>query len=107
MTLKFTGPDSYTLEVDKDELEIFSKGQGVESRKETTDKEHEFKLGEVYNYNGFNFVIEKRDGTNSIDSENNRWLVWFESSADLANAYRSNLTVEPVEEYASALYTFF
>ncbi len=46
-------------------------------------------------------MVEQRDSTKSINGENNRWLVWFESPADLTNGYRSSLKVEPVKEYAS------
>ncbi len=64
-------------------------------------QKHEFKLGDVYNNYGFNFVVEKRDSSQSFHSGNSRWLVWFESPANMANSYRYSLKVEPVKEYAS------
>jgi capsular exopolysaccharide synthesis family protein len=87
---RFTGPDSYTVKtVDKD------------STRRHDNAEREFKLEEVYDQNGFNFVLEKRDSTQSFHSGNSRWLVWFESPAAMANSYRYGLKVEPVKEYAS------
>ncbi len=106
MTLRFTGPDSYRVEVDKNHIEAWSKehranGGTANPEPATLNPEREFKLGDVYNSYGFNFVVEQRDSTKSVNSGNNRWLVWFESPATLANSYRSNLKVESVKEYAS------
>ena len=101
MTIRLTGPDSYTVEVGEDKSGEVSVERRTESKKATKNEKHTLKLGEVFNYNGFNFVLEQRDSTKSINSGNNRWLVWFESPATLANSYRSNLKVEPVKEYAS------
>lgn len=97
MTIRFTGPDTYTLEVDEDEHEAKVPGGLTEKQ---NDPKQEFNLGEAYDYNGFNFVVEKRDSTTTI-SEGKKWLVWFESPATLANVYRSKLTVESVEDYAT------
>jgi tyrosine-protein kinase Etk/Wzc len=104
MTIRITGPDSYTVEVDEDKLgaEIGKRrAESKDANKKQETRNQELKLGEVYNYNGFNFVVEQRDSTRAINSGNNRWLVWFESPANMANSYRSNLKVEPVKEYAS------
>ena len=101
MTIRLTGPDSYTVEVGENKSGDASAERRTESKKATKNEKHTLKLGEVFNYYGFNFVLEQRDSTRSINSGNSRWLVWFESPADLANSYRSNLKVEPVKEYAS------
>ncbi len=98
MTIRFTGPESYTVEIDDDELK--TKGLNGSETGEKVNREREFKLGEVYDYYGFDFVIEQRDSTGSI-KEGSRWLVWFESPATLANVYRNSLKVEAVEDYAS------
>jgi tyrosine-protein kinase Etk/Wzc len=104
--IRFTGPDSYTVEFDKKLIKAWIRehdvqGSNTDAKRETLNTERELKLGEVYNYNGFNFVIEKRDSSMSANSGSNRWLVWFESSSALANSYRSDLKVESVKEYAS------
>ena len=103
MTIRLTGPDSYTVEVADNKSGDVSIERRTEqdNKSEQRNEKHTLKLGEVFNYNGFNFVLEQRDSTKSINSGNSRWLVWFESPADLANSYRSNLKVEPVKEYAS------
>ena len=105
MTIRLTGQNSYTVEVDDDELEAWRMGHKANLNLErgALNPEQEIKLGEVYNNYGFNFVVEQRDTAISINGENNRWLVWFESPADMTNGYRSGLEVEPVEEYASVL----
>jgi len=90
LTFKFNGADSYTVEVEEDDE---TKGKN--------NPEYEIKLGEIFNHNGFNFIVEMRDSTQSFHSGNSRWLVWFESPATLTNSYRSNLKVEPVEDYSS------
>jgi tyrosine-protein kinase Etk/Wzc len=108
MTIRFTGPDSYTIEIDRDALEtkgIMDSGTLIQidgnTQRKTLNSERALKLGEPFNSHGFNFIVERRDSTKSINGENNRWLVWFESPASLANIYRSNLKVEPVKEGAS------
>lgn len=101
VNIRFTGADSYTVEVDEDLIDAWSKEHGANQEQGTLNPKRELKLGEAYNHNGFNFVIDKRDSTKSIIGVNNRWLVWFESPANLADSYRSNLKVEPVKEYAS------
>ncbi|MBE0673093.1 MAG: hypothetical protein IH591_00380, partial [Bacteroidales bacterium] len=98
MTIRFTGPDSYTAEIDKDQLKS-DKIKATEQEIED-NQGREFRLGETYNLFGFNFVVEQRDST-KYPSDGNRWLVWFESPATLTNVYRSSLKVEAVEDYAS------
>ncbi|MBE0673030.1 MAG: polysaccharide biosynthesis tyrosine autokinase, partial [Bacteroidales bacterium] len=98
MTLRFTGPDSFTVEIDKDQL---NSDKIKATEKEIQDNQgREFRLGETYDLFGFIFVVEQRDSTKSANA-GNRWLVWFESPATLANVYRSSLKVEAVEDYAS------
>ncbi len=96
LTIRFTGPDTFTVSPQE-------KPDG-RNRKAVTDKagdpEREFRLGELYNFYGFSFTVERRDSTSTI-SDNQRWLVWFESPDQLTNIYRTNLKVDPVEDYAS------
>ena len=103
MTIIFTGPDSYTVEVDEEKLEVWVKDQKSLVKEfpapETTDLE--YKLGQPFQYHGFNFIVEQRDSMKSVFGENNRYLVWFESPDILTNDYRSGLKVDPVKEYAS------
>ena len=87
MAIKFTGPDSYRIEVDND------------NKRKQKNEDNEFKVGEVYNLHGFNWVLEKRDSTRQLNA-GQRWHVWFESPDNLVNQYRSGLKVEPVEDYA-------
>lgn len=101
VNIRFTGPDSYKVEVDEDQPGAWGKGQGANPEPGTLNPERELKLGEVYNHNGFNFVVEQRDSAKSFPGGNSRWLVWFESPATMTNSYRYNLKVEPVKEYAS------
>ena len=93
--IRFTGPDTYTLEV-----ESKAAGRTRNKKQKTGNQEHVFKLGDVYDSNGFNFVVESRDSTKAI-SAGQRWRVWFESPDELASTYRSSLSVEPVKDYAS------
>ena len=89
MSIRFTGPDSYRIEVESDN----------KRKKRAEDEDREYKVGEVYNQHGFNFVMELRDSTRVLN-EGQRWHVWFESPDNLVNIYRSKLKVEPVEDYA-------
>lgn len=88
-TIRITGPDSYRVEV---RSERKSKGSGE-------IEDHEFKIGEPYTFNGFNFVLVLRDSTKPLNA-GQRWHVWFESTDALVSRYRASLTVEPVEDYA-------
>jgi len=106
MTFRFNGPESYKLSIDEEALATWIKGNsatGLTGNPEpvTLNPEQEFHLGDTVNYAGFSFVIEKRDPLKPFPGEYNRWLVWFESPAVLANSYRSALKVEPVKEGAT------
>ncbi len=94
--IRFTGPDTYTIEPKEP---TGNKGQRS-SEPDPGDTEREFKLGEPYNYYGFNFTIERRDSLRQL-SDGQRWLVWFESPDEITNMYRSGISVEAVEDYAS------
>ena len=93
--IRFTGPGTYTLEVEDN-----APGRTRNKEQKTNNQDHVFKLGDVYELDGFNFVVELRDSTKAI-SAGQRWRVWFESPDGLANTYRSSLKVEPVKDYAS------
>ena len=103
--IKFTGPETFSVEVDEDKLEEWK----TEDKSEYPDRnsvkventEREYNLGEPYTLNGFSFTVEQRESDKSVFGEDNRYLVWFESHADLANVYSENLTVEPAKEGAS------
>lgn len=106
LTIQFTGPETFTIDVDNDELEKWKKenGSGITAQNqesETFDADRDHRLGEPYTLNGFNFTITRRDSSKAINGENNRYLVWFESPATLVNSYRANLKVEPVNEGAT------
>jgi tyrosine-protein kinase Etk/Wzc len=101
MTLRFAGPDSYTVEIDEEKLSAWSKNKEAVIDLATRNEEQKYALGQPFTEAGFNFVVEKRDSTRAIKNENTRWLVWFESLSGLTNAYRASLKVEPVKEYAS------
>jgi len=96
MTIRFTGADTYTVEIDEDK----AKEKGIDSGISDADSGREYRIGEVFQGYGFRFTLERRDSLKQI-VEGNRWLVWFESPEILANRYRSALKVEAVEDYAS------
>ncbi len=100
--LHFTGPDTYSVEVDPDDL---PDGPAIDKTKNakrgTQNLKRSYKLGEPFTDYGFNFVIEKRDTSKSVIKADSKYLIWFESPENLANQYRSNLTVKPVKENAS------
>ncbi len=98
LTLRFTGPETFTLEADWDEIRTDEpEDSHIDNR---TYDGHELRLGEEFNYHGFHFVVEKRDSI-IITESGTRWLVRFESPSSLANNFRSALKVEPVNEGAT------
>ncbi|MBE0676090.1 MAG: hypothetical protein IH591_15650, partial [Bacteroidales bacterium] len=101
MTIRFAGPDSYTVQIDEEKLAEWSKNKESVIDRGTRNEEQKYALGQPFAEAGYNFVVELRDSTKAIKDENNRWLVWFESLSGLTNAYRASLKVEPVKEYAS------
>ena len=90
LTIKLTGTDTYTVTPQDKPSGKVKKG----------DSEREFRIGESYNFNGFNFSVEPRDSSSQF-SDGQRWLVWFESPDRLTNIYRNSLKVAPVEDYSS------
>ncbi len=105
MTLRFTGPETFTVEVNKDQLAEWRREQGTtggNTVREETEPGREFRLGEPFTDYGFNFVTEQRDSSKTVFGEKNRYLVWFEAPAELTNSYRSNLKVDAVKEGATA-----
>jgi tyrosine-protein kinase Etk/Wzc len=62
----------------------------------------ELNFGDRFNEGGFDFTLEHRQGTKIFDSDgSNRYSFYFNNLAALANAYRSRLSVNPIEEDAS------
>jgi capsular exopolysaccharide synthesis family protein len=98
ITIRFTGPSTFTMEIDPDDLN--DQERKMSGNEEQKGESGAYSLGEAYNRNGFNFVVEQRDSTKSITA-GSRWLVWFESPSNLANSYRSALKVDPVNEGAT------
>ncbi len=96
MTIRFTAPDTYTLEVNEDEI----RNRGLVTSTDEFDNDREYKTGEIFDRYGFYFILDRRDSLKQIEA-GTRWLVWFESPEILANTYRSALKVESVEDYAS------
>jgi len=101
ITFRFTGSDSYTVEIDEDKLAAWFKDKESGLDRLTRNEDQKYAIGQPFTEAGFNFVVELRDSTKAIKGDNNRWLIWFESLSELTNAYRASLKVEPVEEYAS------
>lgn len=100
MTIRFTGGDRYTVEIDEDSYAEWNRNNsGATSLGEVEGKD--YLVGEPFESGGFNFIIEPRDSSKAINGSTNRWLVWFESVSGLTNQFRAGLKVQPVEEYAS------
>jgi tyrosine-protein kinase Etk/Wzc len=61
------------------------------------------KFGQTFNKYGFNFIIELRDGNNFKFNPkvSNKFYFYFTSSDELANTYRANLNVTPIEKDAT------
>lgn len=98
MTMRFTGPSTFRLDIDREDLNARVKNGSVSDDRNLTMRE--YRLGEEYKHYGFHFVVEQRDSINNIKA-GDRWIVWFDSPASLANSYRSALKVEPVKEGAT------
>ncbi len=84
--LKITSDDTYTLDINGTEL----------SRRE-------WRFGERFNEAGYDFTIVKRDPENFRydESLSNRYIFWFNRPEQLANSYRSKLSINPVNEEAT------
>ena len=57
MTIRFTAPDTYTLEVNEDEI----RSRGLVTSTDEFDNELEYKTGEAFDRYGFDFILERRD----------------------------------------------
>lgn len=97
MEIRFTAADTYTIEIDEDDVI----GISTKEKGESKNLKKEYHLGEVFANYGFNFTIELRDSTVSDIKAGSRFIVKFESPGDLANQYRANLTIKPAKETAS------
>lgn len=102
LSFRFKGPDSYTVEVNRDYINsLKKKGYDPKVVKIPASQEKVYRLGEPYTYYGFDFTVVKRDSANTQIKEGSRYLAWFESPEALANQYRSSLTIKPAKEGAS------
>ena len=103
VSIRFTGPDTYIVEVNPDDLNEGSREEnnGKKVNGAARDREQEYHLGDPYTYYGFNFTLEKRDSTKLVIEKDSRYNIWFELLENLANQYRSNLTIKPAKEGAS------
>jgi tyrosine-protein kinase Etk/Wzc len=65
--------------------------------------EKDLMLGRPFNKYGFNFIIEMRDGNNFKFNPkvSNKFYFYFTGSDELANNYRANLSVAPIEKDAT------
>lgn len=65
--------------------------------------EREMRFGEVFNERGFSFIINLRkpDSFEYNPDLSNKYMFSFVSPENLANQYRSNLVISPIEEDAS------
>jgi len=100
LSIHFTGPDTYTIEVDDSHIKE-NKDENPDIKRVTSDPRHIYHLGELFTDCGFNFTIERRDSFKSLIKKESRYKIWFESPADLANQYRSKLTITPTKKEAS------
>lgn len=69
-----------------------------------TDKNYKF--GDQYNENGFNFIIRLRDPVNYVPGKNDlsgKYYFYFESPEALANTYRNKLKINPIQEGATVV----
>ena len=110
-TVRITGSDTYELEFDEEKFKNEdSETKGVDDVKNAKsaneeqgkwNPEQQMHPGDTVNYHGFDFVLKLRDSQKPLNTENDRWLIWFESPVSLANSYRARLSVEPVNEGAN------
>jgi tyrosine-protein kinase Etk/Wzc len=70
---------------------------------ETDLNKKTYNFGDRFNEAGFDFALIKRDPQNSKFDPGftNRYTIWFNNLESLANRYRNNLSVEPLDEEAS------
>ena len=107
--IHFDSPTTFTVDVDEDEVKPESVSQDTLDKKSgkkiqvkaPVSPDHVYRLGEPYVNYGFCFTIEARDTIKSKIKSDSKFLIWFESPENLANDYRSKLTVKPTKEGAS------
>jgi len=63
------------------------------------------KFGDTFKKCGFDFSIKLKDtaGFKLDDDNSNRFKVWFESPENLANYYRNNLSIQPIDKESTVL----
>ena len=71
--------------------------------KGVSDSEKNLKFGQRYKDNGFNFTITLRDNNHFkfYSGASNKFYFYFAASDELANSYRGNLAVTPIEKDAT------
>lgn len=84
-------------------IRIISASSYFLSINEKENSEKQIKFGEQYSENGFNFLIDLRDHDNFVfkSGASNKFYFYFTGSEELANIYRGNLNVAPVEKDAT------
>jgi tyrosine-protein kinase Etk/Wzc len=72
----------------------------------SSDVDTIIKFGERFNKHGFNFIIDLRDHDNFTFNPraSYKYYFYFTGSDELANFYRANLSVAPVEKDATIVY---
>ena len=67
------------------------------------DYEQEHAFGEQFRKFGFDFALVPRNPGRQVyaEGESNKYYFWFSTPANLANQYRSKLSVSPIEEDAT------
>ena len=70
---------------------------------ESLDYEQEHSFGERFNKFGFDFILIPRSDENPVyeEGESGKYYFWFTTPANLANQYRSKLSISPLEEEAT------
>ena len=89
VNIRIISPEAYIMEIN---------GNYIDGK--------EFKFGQQYSENGFNFIIVLREPQYFIfnPEASNKYFFYFISSDELANSYRANLSVAPVDKDATIVY---
>ena len=85
MDVKILSPEKYLLTI------------------ESLDYEQEHSFGERFNKFGFDFTLVPRSDDKPVykEGESGKYYFWFTTPANLANQYRSKLSISPLEEEAT------
>jgi tyrosine-protein kinase Etk/Wzc len=107
--IHFVGTDRYRVNFESDDIKLLEARDRKHNRgkRESFNHENVYRLGEAFNSLGFNFSVERRDSSDIEIKPDSRYLVWFESSEDLADRYRANLSVKVEKEDASVFILSF